>query len=162
MKILMVCLGNICRSPIAEGVMKKLIKENDLIHWTVDSAGIGDWHIGELPDKRAIHCARGHGIDITDQRARHLKKKDIQLFDHILVMDLMNYQEVINLSGGDDNYQKVKLLLDFKYPGEQRIVPDPYFTNLFEEAYQLIYEGCEGFLNYQLTVNMGNKLPIKK
>lgn len=156
MKILMVCLGNICRSPMAEGVMKKLIIENELTHWLVDSAGVGDWHVGELPDKRAIRCARNHGIDITDQRARHLQKNDLERFDHILVMDQMNYQDVIAQTQNSGLHKKIRLLLDYKYPGKQRNVPDPYYTDLFEEAYQLIKEGCEAFLHHHINnINPG-------
>ena len=135
---------------MAEGVMKKMIEENGLQHWVVDSAGIGNWHVGELPDRRAIQCAKNHGIDIRYQRARHLKKNDLQSFDHILVMDLMNYRDVVSLAQNGVNQHKIKLLLDYKYPNEQKIVPDPYYTDLFEDAYHLIYEGCEGFVHHHL------------
>ncbi len=144
---------------MAEGVMKKMIEEHGLDNWVVDSAGIGNWHVGELPDRRAIQCAENHGIDIRYQRARHLQKNDLDAFDHILVMDLMNYRDVVNLAQNGVNHQKIKLLLEYKYPNEQKIVPDPYYTDLFEDAYQLIYEGCEGFVHHQLSLRTGiNKL----
>ncbi|MCB0619215.1 MAG: low molecular weight phosphotyrosine protein phosphatase, partial [Saprospiraceae bacterium] len=86
MKILMVCLGNICRSPLAEGILKEKIKENGL-PWEVDSAGTGSWHVGEPPDPRSVAVARAHGIDILDQRARQFRPADFRQFDLIFAMD---------------------------------------------------------------------------
>ncbi|MEP7266638.1 MAG: low molecular weight protein-tyrosine-phosphatase [Saprospiraceae bacterium] len=146
MKILMICLGNICRSPMAEGVMKHLLKKDSRHDWEVDSAGTGDWHVGQLPDRRAIRTSKNHGIDITRQRARQFNKNDFERFDHLLVMDTENLKDVRNLANNQPDKEKVKLLLEFKYPGKQMIVPDPYFNELFEESFQLIYEGCEAFL----------------
>ncbi len=148
MKILMVCLGNICRSPMAEGVMKKILSESNSMtqDWHVDSAGIGSWHEGELPDRRAIRTAHSHGLDISDQRARQIKQADFDYFDHILVMDLENYKDALSLCSGADQKKKINLLLDFKYPGQQKMVPDPYYTDRFEESYQLILEGCLAFV----------------
>jgi protein-tyrosine phosphatase len=145
MKILMVCLGNICRSPMAEGVMKKLLLDRSIFNWEVDSAGIGNWHEGDWPDHRAIKTAKNHGIDITIQRARQIRSSDFEYFDHILVMDEENLRDAKKLSSGK-YVHKIRLLLDFKYPNQSKSIPDPYFTHRFEESYQLICEGCEAFL----------------
>jgi protein-tyrosine phosphatase len=97
MKILMVCLGNICRSPLAEGIMKSRATEAGL-SWIVDSAGTGYWHTGELPDRRSIQVGRKHGIDITDQRARQFQPDDFERFDRIFVMDVHNRRDVLQLA----------------------------------------------------------------
>jgi len=151
MKVLMFCLGNICRSPIAEGVLKKLIDEHQVFSWEVDSAGVGNWHTGSAPDHRAIRTAARHGIDITGQQARPFQKDDFEYFDHILVMDIEILESIVAKSQFTRHREKVRLLLDFKYPDQQRIVPDPYFDGKFEQSYQLIYEGCLGFF-HQMTL----------
>lgn len=145
MKVLMVCLGNICRSPMAEGVLKKLIEEETAFSWEVDSAGVGHWHTGSPPDHRAIRTAASHGIDITGQKARPFETGDFDYFDHILVMDHEILESILAKSKKDLHRNKVRLLLDFAYPDEERIVPDPYFDDKFEESYRLIYKGCIGF-----------------
>ncbi|MBK7437473.1 MAG: low molecular weight phosphotyrosine protein phosphatase [Saprospiraceae bacterium] len=153
MKILMVCLGNICRSPMAEGVMKNLLTERQVLYpgiltsWEVDSAGIGDWHAGDRPDHRAISTARQHQIDISDQRARQIRLNDFDYFDHILVMDEDNLADALRLAPTVDHELKVRLLMDYKYPGQQVMVPDPYYTNLFDESFKLIHEGCLAFID---------------
>jgi protein-tyrosine phosphatase len=134
---------------MAEGVMKKLLVDRHILNFMVDSAGIGGWHEGELPDYRAIRTARLHGIDITDQRARQVTTSDLEHFDHILVMDQENMRDTRKLAPVTV-HEKIKLLLDFKYPGRGMIVPDPYYSNRFEESYKLIYEGCQAFID-QLT-----------
>ncbi|MEP7323810.1 MAG: low molecular weight protein-tyrosine-phosphatase [Saprospiraceae bacterium] len=149
MKILMVCLGNICRSPMAEGVMKKLLLERGITGWEVDSAGIGNWHMGDPPDFRAIKTAKHHGIDISDQVARQIRSSDFEEFDHVLAMDIENLRDARKVTS-IKNHLKIKLLLDYKYPDQGRSVPDPYFSTEgsggFEKSYQLIYEGCEAFI----------------
>lgn len=96
MKILMVCLGNICRSPIAHGIMEAKVKSKGL-DWQVDSVGTSGWHDGEQPDRRAISTAKKHGIDISHQRSRRITRQDIQAFDVILTMDMQNYKDVLHL-----------------------------------------------------------------
>src|SRR6476659_577484 len=118
MKILMVCLGNICRSPIAHGVMQKLVNDHGL-NWKVESAGTASYHIGSQPDRRSIAVAKQHGIDISQQKARAFEKLDLETFDHIYVMDRQNYDDVISLAGNADQMNKVELLIP------ERIVPDP-------------------------------------
>lgn len=146
MKILMVCLGNICRSPMAEGIMKKMLEERANGPWEVDSAAVGDWHRGQLPDSRAIKTAARYDIDITDQRARQISADDLDYFDHVLVMDEEILESVLALSELPDHRKKVRLILDEAYPGEGRIVPDPYYSGRFEESFRLIRTACEAFL----------------
>ena len=136
LRILMVCLGNICRSPLAEGIMRsKLTKE-----YYIDSAGTGGWHAGEAPDKRSIQTAQNHGIDISKQRARKFSITDFDTFDVIFVMDQSNYKDVINLAPNEAAKFKVQLLLD-----NSKEVPDPYYGTLedFEQVYQLLNQACE-------------------
>jgi low molecular weight protein-tyrosine phosphatase len=141
--ILFVCLGNICRSPLAEGIMQQKI--NQLGHdWGIDSAGTGSWHIGEAPDLRSRTVAQKHGINISRQRARQINKTDFDRFDIILVMDNMNFRDIINLAENEEQKKKVKLILDFQYPGKNLDIPDPYWNdNWFEEVFQLLDEACD-------------------
>ena len=136
MKILMVCLGNICRSPLAHGIMENLVKEKGL-DWEVDSAGTGDWHIGSPPDKRSIATAKSYGLDISNQCCRQFQIEDFYKFDRIFVMDHMNERDVLNMARTAQDRAKFKLLLDTEK------VPDPYFADdQFDEVYQMIEKGC--------------------
>ncbi|MFI5137946.1 MAG: low molecular weight protein-tyrosine-phosphatase [Sphingobacteriales bacterium] len=136
MKILMVCLGNICRSPLAEGIMQHLAKENGL-NWQIDSAGTGDWHVGQVPDRRSTNTARKHGIDISRQVCRLFRISDFDTFDVIFVMDRNNLSDILAMARHDEDAKKVKLLLGDK------IVPDPYFDDAqFEPVFKMIEEGC--------------------
>jgi len=146
MKILMVCLGNICRSPLAEGIMKQKIREAEF-DWEVDSAGTGHWHAGELPDRRSIVTAGQHGIDITDQRARQFQVADFERFDKIFVMDMQNLRDVLRLAQTEEHRAKVELMLGQIHPGEERSVPDPYYDdNGFEEVFKMLNRACESFV----------------
>jgi protein-tyrosine phosphatase len=137
MKLLMVCLGNICRSPLAHGIMEHLAKEQGL-DWEVDSAGTGNWHVGEGPDRRSIHTAREHGIDISGQVCRLFKVSDFNYYDHIFVMDKNNLRDILSMAGNEENRKKVKLLLGDK------IVPDPYYDDTqFEPVFGMIEKGCK-------------------
>lgn len=147
MKVLMVCLGNICRSPMAEGILRKLLDDQNLT-WEVDSAGVGHWHTGSPPDPRAIRTSARHGIDISGQKARSFQIQDFDYFDHILVMDDEILESIQAKSQQSTHRRKVNLLLDYQHPGQNRIVPDPYFDGQFEKSYQLIYEGCLSFLQH--------------
>ena len=143
MKILMVCLGNICRSPLAEGILKEKIKQHQL-DWQVDSAGTGYWHVGEGPDRRSVAIARERGIDIRDQRARQILPKDLADFDLIFAMDTHNYRNIINMAPHQALAEKVHLILDLVHPGEGLSVPDPYYDDFgFEGVYDLLDEACE-------------------
>lgn len=136
MKILMVCLGNICRSPLAHGIMEHLAKENKL-DWEIDSAGTGHWFVGELPDSRSISIARKHGIDLSTQKCRQIKVSDFDIYDRIYVMDYKNLNDVIGLARNNTDRLIVKLLL------KDGIVPDPYNSDdEFEPVYNMIYKRC--------------------
>lgn len=141
-KILMVCLGNICRSPLAEGILKSKVNPTQVI---VDSAGTGAWHSGELPDKRSIAIAKKYGIDITDQRARIFTPEDFLHFDKIYVMDKSNYVNVCKLAPNDELIDKVELILNESHPNQDLEVPDPYYGGEqgFENVFQLLNEACD-------------------
>jgi protein-tyrosine phosphatase len=144
MKILMVCLGNICRSPLAEGILKQKIHNKGLEGWSVDSAGTGHWHVGELPDRRSISTAEKHGIDLSDQRARQFSPKDFERFDQILVMDDSNLRDVLHMAPGEEHKEKVKLIMNYVFPNENQSVPDPYWNDDgFEQVFQMLDTACE-------------------
>lgn len=129
----MVCLGNICRSPLAEGVVRQLIAKENL-DWEVASAGTGDWHVGQPADRRSIAVARHHGYDISAQRARLFQQRHFEEFDHILVMDKSNLRNVLNLALTEEQRQKVALFLK---DGQE--VTDPYFDDkLFNPVFLTI------------------------
>ncbi len=143
MKILMVCLGNICRSPLAEGIMQDKIKQHGL-DWEVDSAGTGAWHVGELADPRSRSTAKLHGLDIDHQRARQFRAKDLQEFDLIYAMDSSNYQNIIRLAENDAEKEKVAMIMNEVKPGYNEGVPDPYYDNDgFELVYDMLDRACE-------------------
>jgi len=141
----MVCLGNICRSPVAQGILEHKCKQENL-NWSVDSAGTSGWHNGELPDPRSITTAAKHGIDISTQRSRLFIKDDFQKFDLILAMDSSNYQNIIKLATTDIDRRKVKLILNYVFPGENRAVPDPYYNNGFDHVFGLLDSACNSVL----------------
>lgn len=132
----MVCLGNICRSPLAHGVLQHLADQQGL-DWTIDSAGIGGWHVGNPPDHRAIAVAKQHGIDIRQQRAQQFHDDHFEAFDRIFVMDRENLRNLMARAKTAKQREQIQLfLLD-------REVPDPYYdNNLFEPVYQLVVERC--------------------
>ena len=139
MKILFVCLGNICRSPLAEGILRKLSPELE-----IDSAGTSNFHIGSQPDHRMIETAKQHDIDISGLAARQFTTKDFDFFDRIVVMDAANYGDVIRLAKDDNDKTKVIFALE-----ENKDVPDPYFGGKegFEKVYQLLLNACQQILN---------------
>lgn len=140
-KILMVCLGNICRSPLAEGILKSKVNPD---HFEVDSAGTGHWHVGEQPDPRSIAVGKKFGIDITAQRARQFKPVDFDRFDIIYVMDASNYKNVTALATTDTAKKKVKRLLEENPTSPVKDVPDPYYggDDGFENVFYLIDDAC--------------------
>lgn len=146
MRILMVCLGNICRSPLAEGILQEKAREAGL-GWTVDSAGTGYWHVGSPPDRRSVATARRHGIDISAQRGRQFQVADFQRFDHIFVMDTQNLRDVLRLAADDGQRAKVSLILDQTHPDQARSVPDPYYDDDgFEAVFEMLDEACAAFV----------------
>ncbi len=138
----MVCLGNICRSPLAEGILSAKAKSKNL-NWEVDSAGTGGWHSGEMPDRRSIEIAKKNGIDITNQRARKVRSTDFEDFDYIFAMDTNNFQDLIKWTLDDAERAKIKLILNEIYPNEERSVPDPYWDdNGFEKVFKMLDAAC--------------------
>ena len=135
MRILMVCLGNICRSPLAEGILRTKLDEQ----FHVDSAGTGPWHIGKAPDKRSISVAQKYGIDISTQRARQFSAKDFDDFDLILVMDASNYSDVLAMAQTENQQKKVRLILGDRDVPEANLGED----DGFEEVYKLLQKATD-------------------
>ncbi len=141
-KILMVCLGNICRSPLAEGILASKLPKNK---FKVDSAGTGSWHIGRSPDDRSIAVAKKYNLDISTQKGRQFSTSDFNSFDYIFVMDNANYDDVIQLAENQEQKEKVHLVLNALFPNENVDVPDPYFglPNGFEIIYNMLDDACD-------------------
>ncbi len=144
MKILMVCLGNICCSPMAEGIMQAKI-EKYKIDAEVDSAGFEPFHSGDAPDFRATRVMKKHGIDISGQRSRLFRETDFNVFDRIYVMDSNNYNDVKSVSKNSIQMQKVDYILNISHPGSNKPVPDPFYggEQSFEKTYQLLDSATE-------------------
>ena len=144
MRVLVVCLGNICRSPLAEGILRAKVEENGL-DWKIDSAGTGSWHENELPDKRSIDIAKKHGIDITKQRARKIRKEDFDKFDLILPMDTSNRDDLYEMTSTMEQRNKIRLIMDVVYPNKNISVPDPYHGNEsdYERVFDMLVPACE-------------------
>lgn len=138
----MVCLGNICRSPLAEGILQSKVNSNTV---SIDSAGTAAYHIGKLPDERSIEVAQKHGIDITKQRARKFVVKDFDEFDIIFAMDDSNYQNILSLARNNTDEQKVRMILNETHPTKNLSVPDPYYggNEGFENVYKMLDEACD-------------------
>lgn len=146
-KILFVCLGNICRSPLAEGILLHL-KEKHQLTIEIDSAGTSNYHIGEAPDPRTIANAKKNGIDLSFLRARQFHINDFESFDKIYVMDKSNFNNVIAMAKNIDHENKVELFLNSVYPNKNLEVPDPYYGTEkdFESVFQLVYSASELFI----------------
>jgi len=146
-KVLFVCMGNICRSPTAEGVFNKVIQDMRMAdHFLVDSAGTHAYHIGEPSDPRSQQTARGRGIDLSRIRARKVASADFEYFDHILAMDSDNYHILMSASPSEHQH-KVSLFLDYATDSKEQDVPDPYYggPNGFEHVFDLVEEASKGF-----------------
>ena len=141
----MVCLGNICRSPLAEGILQSKLDAN---FFSVDSAGTAEYHIGELPDQRSIAVAKKHGIDISNQRARKFDVKNFIEFDVIYAMDKENYQNICSLAKKDVEIHKVKMILNEVNPSQNLSVPDPYYggDHGFEIVFDKIEKACKNII----------------
>lgn len=151
MKILMVCLGNICRSPMAEGILREKIKAHHL-DWIVDSAGTENYHVGERPHPLAQKTALKHGVDISEHRARRFTVQDLEIFDQVYAMSEDVYDEIKFMAGNNFSSDHVDLLLNEVHPGENNSVPDPWYGGEkdFMYAYRLIEEACDKIVsNYQ-------------
>ncbi|WKZ67367.1 MAG: low molecular weight protein-tyrosine-phosphatase [Flavobacteriales bacterium] len=148
MRILMVCLGNICRSPMAEGVLRHLARERGL-SITTDSAGTGDYHVGEAPDHRAQAAMRRQGLDISDLRARQFTPEDFDRFDLLLAMDGDNLRNMLRLAPSPAHAAKARLIMDHAPGNPLREVPDPYFGGEegFDAVHEMLLEACTNLLN---------------
>jgi len=140
-KILMVCLGNICRSPLAEGILKSKLDSDKFV---VDSAGTANYHTGKAPDKRSIAVAKNNNLDISKLKARPFEISDFLNFDHIFVMDQFNYNDITALTKNASHKAKVKLILNEAYPNENLEVPDPYYggDDGFNNVYNMLNLAC--------------------
>lgn len=144
--VLFVCLGNICRSPLAEGVFLHLVEREGLQdHFAVDSAGTGAWHVGERPDRRSVAIAAKHGVDLPG-RARQVTPEDLSRFDHVLAMDRENLAALEAMADGDG--ARISLLRAYDPSGEGDEVPDPYYggDNGFQVVYDMVLRSCERLL----------------
>lgn len=140
-KILMVCLGNICRSPLAEGILKSKLPKDEFL---VDSAGTASYHVGNAPDKRSIAVAKKYGLDISNLKARQFIADDFNTFNYIYVMDASNYKNVIALAITKTDKAKANYILNTVYPDQNYDVPDPYYGGEqgFENIYKMLDEAC--------------------
>ena len=140
-KVLMVCLGNICRSPLAEGILKSKLPESIFF---IDSAGTANYHVGNPPDPRSIAVGKKYGIDISKLKGRQFSVKDFNTFDLIYVMDESNYRNVISIARNERDKSKVKFILNEIYPNQNYDVPDPYYggDHGFENVYKMLDEAC--------------------
>lgn len=147
MKILMVCLGNICRSPMAEGILRHHAEINGLA-LEIDSAGTGNYHVGEAPDRRAIDYMRKKGLDISSLRARQFTPADFARFDIIYAMDDSNYANILSLAKNDEERSRVKMILNEVFANEDHPVPDPYFGGVegFREVFDLLDEAASAIV----------------
>lgn len=149
MNVLFVCLGNICRSPLAEGIFREKVKAAGLgDRIRIDSAGTGNWHIGEPPDERAQVCARGRGLDIGALRARQFESADFDRFDRILAMDSKNLVDILHRARGEGDKARVRLMLDYAGGPAGKDVPDPYFGGAegFDHVFELLSHACDALL----------------
>jgi protein-tyrosine phosphatase len=144
MKILFVCTGNICRSPLAEGILRSKLDKKDL-HAIVDSAGFENFHVNDPPDDRAIKTGKKYGIDISGHRGRLMTSRDAEQFDRIYVMDSWHYRNAMKLCSTDDQAAKIDLIMNSVYPGQDIPVKDPWYSGMeaFEEVYHQLDDACE-------------------
>lgn len=146
--VLFVCLGNICRSPMAEAVFRHLVKERGMEeHFIIDSAGLGGWHVGEPPHEGTRRKLQEHNIDASGLVARQIRREDLDHFDYIIVMDEENLRGVHHLARKVGNHRaNIHKLMDFAPEAGKTEVPDPYYNGRFAEVFELVQAGCRGLL----------------
>ena len=157
MRILMVCLGNICRSPIAEGVMRHKVKQHGL-DWDIESAGTESYHIGEAPHRLSQKICKEHGIDISEQRAQKFLATHLEEFDKIYAMAGDVYEEIRSICGAKADMSKVSLFMNELHAGKNESVPDPYYggEDGFKIAYEMIDKTCDAIIKkYRQFENKG-------
>ncbi len=151
-RVLFVCMGNICRSPMAEAIFRKLVEEAGLGHrFEIDSAGIGSWHVGDPPHRGARAVLQKHNISADGQRARQIRPRDLTHFDYIVAMDRDNLRDLEAMARRYGITGRLLLLLDLadtQVTNGQRDVPDPYYTGNFDYAFELVHAGCQGLLDF--------------
>ena len=145
LKILMVCLGNICRSPLAHGILQHKVNQRNL-DWEVESCGTSSFHVGEGPDPRSVKTAKENGIDISRQRSLQFDKSYFGIYDHILVMDASNYRDVMHQAESKSEKDKVKLIMNYLHKDENRQVPDPYYGGGFQMVYDMLDAAIDKFI----------------
>lgn len=148
-RVLFVCLGNICRSPMAEGVFRHLVQQTGLAdRFEIESVGTGNWHVGEPPHRGTQRQLRARGIDLSHKRARQVTSRDVETANYVIAMDRSNLRNLqrYDLDGQLDH--KVYLLLDFAEDVDIQDVPDPYYEGEFDRVYELVEAGCRGLLDY--------------
>lgn len=154
MRILFVCMGNICRSPTAEGVFRRVLELNaPELRVEIDSAGTHDYHVGNAPDRRAIAAAARRGIDLSSLRARHVSAEDFERFDLILAMDEENLRE-LRSRARREHHERIRLMMEFAPAAISRSVPDPYYGGPegFEDVLDLLEEAAQGLLEHVRTI----------
>ena len=145
-KILFVCMGNICRSPTAEGSFRSIVSKLELSDFfEIDSAGTHAYHIGNPPDSRSQLSARKYGVELSNQRARQVHESDFYYYDHIIAMDSDNI-DILKSICPTDSQTQIKLLLDYLPDADFKSVPDPYFAGKFDEVFEMVYAACTSFL----------------
>lgn len=147
MRVLFVCMGNICRSPTAEGVFRRVLVERGIVTIELDSAGTHDYHVGDPPDRRAIAAAQRRGVDLSALRARQVESQDFERFDLILAMDQENLS-VLRQRAPRHAHERIRLVMDYAPQAHRREVPDPYYggSQGFEEVLDLLEQAAQGFL----------------
>jgi protein-tyrosine phosphatase len=146
--VLFVCLGNICRSPLAEGILRHLVAERGLAdRFEIDSAGTGDWHMGQPPDERSVRVASAHGITLGGS-ARRVRREDLERFDLVVAMDRDNLRDLERLADGSGHHARLHLLRDFDPEADNPDVADPYYEGPsgFASLYRTVRRACEGLL----------------
>ena len=145
-KVLFVCMGNICRSPTAEGSFRSIVSKQELSDFfEIDSAGTHAYHIGNPPDKRSQQTARKYGVELSNQRARQVHESDFYYYDYIIAMDTDNI-DILKSICPTDSQSQIKLLLNYLPDSNLQSVPDPYFEGKFDEVFEMVYAACASFL----------------